>query len=97
MERSTVVLITGANTGLGFQMVRALCSSDKSYDILLGGRSLDKAAQAADAAKREYPSSSSKVHAMQIDITDDESIQSALEEVATRFDKLDALVNNAGT
>lgn len=97
MERSSVVLITGANTGLGFQMVRVLCSSDRRYDILLGGRSLDKAEQAADAAKREHPSSSSKVHAIQIDITDDESVHSALEEVATKFGKIDALVNNAGT
>jgi hypothetical protein len=43
----TVLLVTGANTGLGYQIVRALCQSNQSYDILLGGRSLEKAQQAS--------------------------------------------------
>ena len=91
-----IVLVTGANAGLGFEMIRALFSSDKAYELLLGGRSLVKAEQAADAIMKEFPSTRSRVWPVQIDIEDDESIQGIFDEVETKFGRLDALVNNAG-
>ncbi len=96
MDSERVVLITGANTGLGFEMVRSLCKSAKVYEILLGGRSLAKASNAADAIAKEFPTTSSKIRPVQIDIEDDDSIQSLFNEVQAKFGKLDALVNNAG-
>ena len=96
MDPETIVLVTGANTGLGFEMIRALCSSEKSYELLVGGRSLIKAEQAVDAVMKEFPSTASRVWPVQIDIEDDESIQRVFDEVQTRFGRLDALVNNAG-
>ncbi|CAH0032828.1 unnamed protein product [Clonostachys rhizophaga] len=38
-----VVLVTGANTGLGYQIVRAICASETLYEAVVGGRSLAKA------------------------------------------------------
>ena len=96
MDSNEVVLVTGANTGLGFQIVRALCSSSKGYDILLAGRSMDKAKQAVKSAEEEFPSSRSRLWPIQVDIEYDDSIQKAFEEVQTKFGRLDALVNNAG-
>ncbi|PFH57080.1 hypothetical protein XA68_15555 [Ophiocordyceps unilateralis] len=96
MADRKIVLITGANTGLGFEMVKALCGSSKAYEILLGGRSLDKANKAVDDVVAEFPSSKSRVSAIQIDIEDDDSIQKAFDNVKGRFGRLDALVNNAG-
>jgi NAD(P)-dependent dehydrogenase (short-subunit alcohol dehydrogenase family) len=93
---SKVVLITGANTGIGFQIVRALCSSDQEYNIIVTGRSLPKTEEAASIAKREYPSSRSNVFALQVDIERDESIQHAFSHVQAKFGRLDILVNNAG-
>jgi len=93
---SKVVLITGANTGIGFQIVRALCSSDQAYDIIVGGRSFSKAQDAISSAEKEFPSSRSKLFPIQVDIEDDDSIQRAFDEVQSQFGKLDALVNNAG-
>ena len=93
---SSVVLITGANTGIGYQIVRALCSSDQAYNIFVGGRSLSKAQDAIGSAEKEFPSSQSKLFAIQVDIEQDESIKRAFEEVQSKFGKLDALVNNAG-
>lgn len=97
MGSREVVLVTGANTGIGFEIVRGLCSSDKTYDILLAGRSLEKAQQASKSATEEFPASHSKVWPIQIDIEDDDSMQRAFEEVQSKFGQVDALINNAGT
>lgn len=96
MNSHEVVLVTGANTGLGFQIIRSLCSSDRSYNILLAGRSHVKAEEAVSAARKEFPSSPSKLWPIQVDIEDDNSIERAFKEVKTKFGKVDALINNAG-
>lgn len=97
MNQQEVILVTGANTGLGYQIIRALCDSTKSYTILLAGRSLLKAQQAVRSATQEFPSSCSKLWPIQVDIEDEDSIQRAFDEVQTNFGRIDALVNNAGT
>ena len=96
MDPREVILVTGANTGLGFQIIKALSASSKEYNILLAGRSLTKAQQAVKSAAEEFPSSLSKLWPIQIDIEDDDSIHKAFEEVQEKFGKVDALVNNAG-
>lgn len=97
MDQNIIVLVTGANTGLGFEIVKGLYTSEKSYEIILGGRSLIKAQQAAHTLSKDFPSSRSKLWPMQIDIEDDESIQRVFGKVQIKFGKLDFLVNNAGT
>ncbi|KAF5263297.1 hypothetical protein FOXYS1_5967 [Fusarium oxysporum] len=94
MDGRKLVLVTGANTGLGFQIVKAICSSDTEYEVLVGGRSIQKAEQAIMSLKEQFPSS--HLHAIQVDIEDDASIVSAFEYVKTKYGKLDALINNAG-
>lgn len=96
MSSSQVILITGANTGLGFQIVRALYGSDKVYEILLGGRSLSKVQAAIKSLTEEFPSSVSKVSPIQVDIEDDDSIQRAFDLVKSQFGRVDVLLNNAG-
>ncbi|KAF2844632.1 NAD(P)-binding protein [Plenodomus tracheiphilus IPT5] len=97
MSSKEVVLVTGANTGLGYQIVRALCGSEKRYDVLIGSRSLSKADQAIDELRKEFPDSSSTLQPIQVDVESDESINSAFEQVKQQHGKLDALINNAGT
>jgi NAD(P)-dependent dehydrogenase (short-subunit alcohol dehydrogenase family) len=92
-----IVLVTGANTGLGYQIIRALCGSEEAYSILLGGRSLVKAQQAVKDAREEFPDSPSRLTPIQVDIESDDSIQNGFEEVKAKHGRLDALVNNAGT
>lgn len=94
-EDASIVVITGANTGLGLEVVKALLQSDRQYVILLGGRDLAK----ARAAAREAASvkvSQSTVESFQIDVEDDASIVSAYEGVASRYLRIDCLINNAG-
>lgn len=96
MARNEVVLITGANTGIGYQIVRALASSDKAYDIIVAGRSPDKVKAAIDSVKAEFSSAHSKLFPLQVDVESDESIGAAYEEVQSQFGRVDVLVNNAG-
>ena len=96
---SSIILVTGGNTGLGLEIVKSLLRSSQTYTILLGGRSLDKAtaaAKSAAAATEEEKGSKSTVEPIQIDIDDDESIKTCVESVERRWGRLDILVNNAG-
>ena len=94
MASSKVVFVTGGNTGIGYEAVKALVESDKSYRILLGSRSLEKAKIAIETLRKECPSSKNTVEAVQLDLTSDESIKKAFEYAEPIG--LDILVNNGG-
>lgn len=96
MTDKNLVLITGANTGLGYEIVRALCASEQVYEILLGGRSIEKAKKASEDAKTEFPQTKSVLSPVQIDIEDDNSINALFDHVQKTYGRLDTLINNAG-
>ncbi|KAB5576142.1 putative short chain dehydrogenase [Coniochaeta sp. 2T2.1] len=96
MDAKKVVLVTGGNTGLGYEIVRALCASDVAYEVLLGGRSLVKAEHAIRSLSKEFPTSCTHLRPIQVDLEDDTSINSAFQFVSNSYGKLDALVNNGG-
>ncbi|KID97505.1 NAD(P)-binding domain protein, partial [Metarhizium majus ARSEF 297] len=91
-----VILVTGANTGLGFEIVKALCGSIAQYEILLGGRSLDKAKAAVSEIVTSFPGAEGRVTAIRVDVEDDDSITAAFDTVKNKHGRLDVLVNNAG-
>lgn len=94
---SRLVFITGGNTGIGFETVKALIQSTKEqYHIFVGGRTQAKALAAMDQLKGMLAPSSSTAEAIQIDVTDDESIEKAFNYVKDRYGWLDILINNAG-
>ena len=70
--------------------------SDKAYTVLLSGRNLQKAQDAAKQLQSEVPNSSSEISTMQCDVEDDASIKRIFEEVSSKYGKLDVLINNAG-
>jgi NAD(P)-dependent dehydrogenase (short-subunit alcohol dehydrogenase family) len=97
MADTHVVLITGGNTGIGYETVKALYGSGIPYVILMGSRSLDKAKDAISKLQSEVSTSKSEVVPVQIDIESDDSISNAVKEVESKYGKLDTLINNAGT
>lgn len=93
-----IVLITGGNTGLGFEIVKALYTSPQPTTILLGCRSIEKG---SEAVSKLQPSStpghnSTTIQTVQVDISSDSSITSAIDTITQTHGHLDCLVNNAG-
>jgi short-subunit dehydrogenase len=60
-------------------------------------RSIEKAQTAIETLKAEVPETSNTVEVLQVDLTSDESIEKAFEEVKGKHGYLDVLINNAGT
>lgn len=96
MTERSIVLVTGGNTGIGYETVKALYASSQAHTVLMGSRSLDKANNAISTLTNEISKSKSEIIPLQIDIEDDASIEMAFKEVESKYGRLDALVNNAG-
>ena len=96
MSNKLIVFITGANTGLGFEAVKALYKSSTAYEILIGCRSQQKGESAISSLKEEVPESSSTVSTVQVDLESDDSIQQAYDTISSKHTRLDILINNAG-
>lgn len=95
-NKKKIVLITGGNTGIGYETVKALLQSSQAYLVLMGSRSLEKAKAAIEQLKTEVPQTASSVEALQIDVASDESIEKAFETVKASYGHIDSLINNAG-
>ncbi|KAK2728970.1 short-chain dehydrogenase [Colletotrichum kahawae] len=91
-----VVLVTGGNTGLGFEVVKALYTSPLSYQIIIGCRTVAKGKSAIASLTHQAPESTSHLSIVQLDISQDSSIKNAVQDIESRFGHLDVLVNNAG-
>ncbi|KAF2685273.1 putative short chain dehydrogenase/reductase [Lentithecium fluviatile CBS 122367] len=88
----TIVLITGANSGIGFELAAQLLAKG-TYHVLLGSRSTSKSSSAlADLQSRSLPGTAEM---LQLDMTDDDTISRAASTVEENHGKLDILVNNA--
>jgi NAD(P)-dependent dehydrogenase (short-subunit alcohol dehydrogenase family) len=82
----TITLITGANKGLGYETARRLV--DLGHTVLAGARDPQHGTKAANELGATF---------IQIDPTDDDSVQAAAAWVRDEYGHLDVLINNAGT
>ena len=87
MKNNPVALITGANQGIGFQIAKSLAAH--GFTVLVGSRNLENGKEASRSIEGDG-------HALQLDVTDQASIDSAADRVRNEFGRLDVLVNNAG-
>jgi NAD(P)-dependent dehydrogenase (short-subunit alcohol dehydrogenase family) len=85
------VLITGANKSIGFETARQLLQ--KGYYIYLGSRDMDNG---LEAVKKLQAEGFREVEAIQIDVSDSESVKAARVEMGKKTDVLDVLINNSG-
>jgi len=89
---SRIILVSGGNDGIGFEICRLLAS--KGHTVLLGARDQTKGSTASDTLNKEI--NSNNVHFIQLDITNDDSVKTAVTTIKEKFGKIDSLVNNAG-
>ena len=87
-----VAVVTGANSGLGYETSRAL--AQRGATVVMACRNPARAEAAAAAILATHPSG--KVVLMSLDLGDLDSVRRFAEEVLARYDRLDLLVNNAG-
>ena len=87
--RVRVALVTGANRGIGFEVCRQLAAA--GFVVLLTVREATKAQAVAEAL-----SSVGRVEPLLQDVADADSIAKAAAEVASQYNCLDVLINNAG-
>ena len=91
-QQGKTFLITGANSGLGFEATKVL--SKKGAHIIMTARNLQKGNEALEAIKKENPNA--KLDLMQLDLADFYSIRNFSNEFHSKYSKLDVLVNNTG-
>ena len=86
----SVILVTGASTGIG--QTTSLHLASKGHQVFAGVRSPETAHELKERIKAE----GSAVELIQLDVTDQASVDSAVQQVMKRAGRIDVLVNNAG-
>jgi NAD(P)-dependent dehydrogenase (short-subunit alcohol dehydrogenase family) len=88
-KKERIALVTGANKGIGFEIVRQL--AQKSFRVFLGARDIKAGQAAAEQLQVE-----GEVAFLEIDVSKIDSIQRAAAELSRATNHLDVLINNAG-
>jgi NAD(P)-dependent dehydrogenase (short-subunit alcohol dehydrogenase family) len=87
-----LAIITGANTGLGFETARGLLGL--GYQVVIASRDLGRGNSAVSKLKAEYPLA--EVSTLPLDLANTVSIDSFSKSFAAGFGKWDVLILNAG-
>lgn len=90
-QTGKTMVVTGANTGLGFETAKTLAG--KGARVLLGCRSLSKAQAAKDKILSVFPKADIVI--VELDLGSLASIQTAAQQINQEL-RLDVLINNAG-
>lgn len=88
-----IILVTGGNNGIGLATCQ-LFAARPDYHTIMGSRSLEKGQKALSSIQSSTPGSS--ISLVQLDITSDDSIAAAVQQVQSQHGHLDVLINNAG-
>ena len=87
-----VVIVTGANSGIGFEATKELAR--KGAHTILACRNMEKAEAAWSAIRVEVPSAKGEV--MELDLASLASVRQFATAFRAKYRRLDILINNAG-
>jgi len=91
-QSERVAVITGANSGIGFEAAAVL--ADRGAHVVLGVRDLAKGRQSAAKIKDRYPQAD--VAVQHLDLASLGSVHAAVKELKAAHPRIDLLINNAG-
>ncbi len=91
-QHGRIAVITGANSGLGFETARVL--AEHGATVVLAGRDPGRTSAAADKLRSASPDA--QVETAELDLASLESVRKAAADLSARFPRLDLLINNAG-
>lgn len=91
-QSGRVAIVTGANSGLGFETALALAG--KGATVVLACRNMEKAETAQRDILAKYPHA--KVQCLPLDTSSLASVRAFAERFAAAHDRCDLLINDAG-
>ena len=89
---SRVTIVTGANSGIGYETAKALAA--KGATVIMACRNLDKADAAGNRIRQDVPAATLDI--IHLDLADLASVAAFAVGFQARYGRLDILVNNAG-
>ena len=92
--RGKVYLITGANSGMGYELARTLYA--KNAKVYVACRSEENAAEAIASIKKTAPQSNGELIFLSLDLADLTKVKAAAQSFLAQESKLHVLFNNAG-
>lgn len=87
---TTIALITGASKGIGLATAWRL--AERGCTVLVGARDTDLGQRAA----ADLAAAGHDARSIRIDVTDEDSVRQAADQIAAEHGRLDILINNAG-
>jgi retinol dehydrogenase-12 len=90
--QGNIVVITGANSGIGKETAKALAK--KGATIVMACRNLDKSIPVCEAIQKE--SGNRQVEVMELDLASLRSVRAFTDNFLASYPRLDVLINNAG-
>ncbi|MEU0277377.1 SDR family NAD(P)-dependent oxidoreductase [Streptomyces sp. NPDC006195] len=91
-QTGRTAVITGANTGLGFETAAALAA--RGAHVVLAVRNLDKGKEAAARITARTPGAALTLQ--RLDLSSLDSVRTAADELRAGHERIDLLINNAG-
>jgi NAD(P)-dependent dehydrogenase (short-subunit alcohol dehydrogenase family) len=91
-QTGRTAVITGANTGLGYETAAALAA--KGAHVVLAVRNMEKGKEAARGIEQATPDA--QVQLQELDLTSLDSIRAAANDLRSNHESIDLLINNAG-
>src|SRR6478735_1585873 len=91
-QSGRVAIVTGSNTGLGYETARVLAT--RGAHVVIAVRNLDKGRQAVDQITAAVPKADLKLQ--QLDVGSLDSVRTAADELKAAYPRIDLLINNAG-
>lgn len=92
MEQRKIAIVTGANSGVGFETTVGLAKA--GFQVVMACRNLDKANEARNRIRAKLPSADLEVS--ELDLSNTESVRDFAARFRERHSHLNLLINNAG-